>query len=286
MKIKIISIVSILMLITLSNTALAQQASTTEVKCPCEFNADNLVKQISTVKKGMVSCTVVNANGIDSDKKNAAIASGITIIVAGESSTANEAKNTPITVQWSLGYSNASSNNNTPENYCTTDVLNPSALKSINYNEYLVCLRSILLAAKAANVECIPIIKFPEPVTQPVDQQSAAQQPAMMDHVKIKEYFAQITPAAAPYKAAVQTCIEKTGTPKGCNAGTNGIPAAVTIPIGQIQEITVEDGVIKIAPVPKDGIKVTDNYVVYPEYKDGIVKWQTSGGAVTQGYAD
>jgi type IV pilus assembly protein PilA len=73
----------------------------------------------------------------------------------------------------------------------------------------------------------------------------------------------------------------------GCNAGSNRIPAAITSAVGAVTSLAVANGVITVTPVAANGIVATDTYILTPTIAgNGSVTWASSGGGVTNGYAN
>jgi prepilin-type N-terminal cleavage/methylation domain-containing protein len=99
-----------------------------------------------------------------------------------------------------------------------------------------------------------------------------------------RAYFSEVVTATAPYTTAIAACYQDLETLTGCDAGTNGIPAAMTT-VGSVNSITVTAGVITAVPVAAHGILDTDTYVLTPTVVNGIITWASSGGGVTNGYA-
>lgn len=101
-----------------------------------------------------------------------------------------------------------------------------------------------------------------------------------------RAYYSEIVSATAPFRVGVGECVQETSTLTGCNAGTNNIPAAVTVATGAVTSIAVANGVITVTPVAQNGILATDTYILTPTLAaNGIVTWVASGGGVTDGYA-
>ncbi|OGT45425.1 MAG: pilus assembly protein PilA [Gammaproteobacteria bacterium RIFCSPHIGHO2_12_FULL_41_20] len=101
-----------------------------------------------------------------------------------------------------------------------------------------------------------------------------------------RAYYSEVVQATAPYKAAVGECIQNLGAAAGCDAGTNTIPAAITAATGAVGTLAVDEGVITVTPVAAHGIAATDTYVLTPTVaSNGTVTWASSGGGVTNGYA-
>lgn len=101
-----------------------------------------------------------------------------------------------------------------------------------------------------------------------------------------RAYFSEVVQATAPYRVAVGECVQNLGTLTGCTAGSNNIPAAITSAVGAVGTLAVADGVITVTPVAANGITATDTYVLTPTVAaNGTVTWASSGGGVTNGYA-
>lgn len=66
--------------------------------------------------------------------------------------------------------------------------------------------------------------------------------PAYSSYVK-KAKFSEVLSLTQPYQTAVALCITDLGTLTGCNAGTNGIPAAPAA-TANLASLAVADGVI------------------------------------------
>lgn len=102
-----------------------------------------------------------------------------------------------------------------------------------------------------------------------------------------RAYYSEIVTATAPYRVAVGECVQNLSTLTGCNAGTNRIPAAIAAPVGAVTSLSVANGVITVTPVAANGIVATDTYILTPTIAgNGSVTWASSGGGVTNGYAN
>jgi len=101
-----------------------------------------------------------------------------------------------------------------------------------------------------------------------------------------RAYFSEVVQATAPYRLAVGDCARNLGKLTGCDAGTNNIPAAITTATGAVGSLAVATGVITVIPVAAHGIITTDTYILTPMVAaNGTVTWTSSGGGVTNGYA-
>ena len=111
--------------------------------------------------------------------------------------------------------------------------------------------------------------------------------PTMQNYSRRTHYNALIS-AVVPFKKAVSNCFKIADSLSECNSGTLGIPQAI-LPRDHakgIYSLNVENGKIKLIPRSQFGIKHSDNYVVSPIIKRGLLLWITSGNAVTLGYAN
>lgn len=103
-----------------------------------------------------------------------------------------------------------------------------------------------------------------------------------------RAYFSEVVQATAPYRVAVGECAQKLGTVTGCDAGSNAIPAAISSAVGAVTSLAVANGVITVTPTAAHGIAATDTYVLTPtvDGTTGTLTWVSSGGGVTNGYAE
>ncbi|HTM64135.1 MAG TPA: prepilin-type N-terminal cleavage/methylation domain-containing protein [Gammaproteobacteria bacterium] len=101
-----------------------------------------------------------------------------------------------------------------------------------------------------------------------------------------RAYYSEVVQATAPYRVAVGECVQTLSTLTGCDAGSNHIPAAITAATGAVSSLSVASGVITVTPVAANGILATDTYILTPTVAaNGTVTWASSGGGVTNGYA-
>lgn len=100
-----------------------------------------------------------------------------------------------------------------------------------------------------------------------------------------RAYFSEIVNDTAPFKEGVAECYQVLGTLTGCNGGTNNIPANITTTTGNLASLAVANGVITATPIAAHGILATDTYVLTPTVVNNILTWTTSGGGITNGYA-
>jgi type IV pilus assembly protein PilA len=76
--------------------------------------------------------------------------------------------------------------------------------------------------------------------------------PAYQNYVR-RARFAEVLSIGDSYKTAVALCYDTTGTLTGCNAGTNGIPAAAAASVSLAAGMTVVDGNITMTGTPAAG---------------------------------
>lgn len=109
----------------------------------------------------------------------------------------------------------------------------------------------------------------------------------------VKARFTEVINAVGPFKLAVEECWQSSSDITLCDAGSNGIPAALAN-TGAITSLGVADGVITVTPATANGIVAGDTYILTPSNTAGAVAapqagnklyWVASGGAVTKGYA-
>lgn len=110
--------------------------------------------------------------------------------------------------------------------------------------------------------------------------------PSYMHYTK-KSQYSEIVQTADSLKAAVVQCAEKLSTTTGCSGGSNGIPPNITSGngVGQVDTVSVTNGIITVAPAASNGFAGTDTYILTPTYSTNGITWTASGGACTKGYA-
>lgn len=104
-----------------------------------------------------------------------------------------------------------------------------------------------------------------------------------------RAHYSEVVQAAEPYKVGVEECYQITNVLDHCKAGENGVPTALMAEqsSGLVNSINVDtDGVITITPQNEYGIRPTDTYVLTPTVEHGMLVWSSSGGGVTEGYAN
>lgn len=103
--------------------------------------------------------------------------------------------------------------------------------------------------------------------------------PAYQTYTK-KAKFSEVISIADGYKTAVSLCIADLGTKAGCDAGTNGIPAAITAAQGVVASLTVDEGAITVT-----GTSAVDDktYIITPTVATTGVTWANTGTCVAAG---
>lgn len=107
----------------------------------------------------------------------------------------------------------------------------------------------------------------------------------------IKSRFTEVINATAPFKTAVELCVQSGNCLNGANitvAATGGrgqieVPDDQAAAIGKIGSITVSNvGVILATPVAGQGITATDTYQLTPtRLGNGTISWAVGGGCLT-----
>ena len=113
--------------------------------------------------------------------------------------------------------------------------------------------------------------------------------PAYSDYMK-KAAYTEVTSAMGPYKLATEECFSNLATLTGCDAGSNGVPAAPTAVTSKaFNSLTVVAGVITATPNAYKGIVVGDTCVLTPTVEGAVgtpqrLTWQYSGTCTTKGF--
>lgn len=104
--------------------------------------------------------------------------------------------------------------------------------------------------------------------------------PMYGDYTK-KARFGGLVSLVAPYTTATAICVQTKGTLTGCNAGTNGIPAALTTTNNPdlSAAITVADGVVTFTAAATAG---SYTYSATPDTgTTGSIRWTQATGSGT-----
>jgi prepilin-type N-terminal cleavage/methylation domain-containing protein len=97
--------------------------------------------------------------------------------------------------------------------------------------------------------------------------------PAYQNYM-MRAKYTEVIAAAAPYKTAVELCLQDFNAPAQCNLGSNGVPN--TIATRYVSRVTVAEGVITIFPVPGEGILAGDTFMLSPSGTPN--QWMVGGG--------
>ncbi|HJO35895.1 MAG TPA: prepilin-type N-terminal cleavage/methylation domain-containing protein [Gammaproteobacteria bacterium] len=111
--------------------------------------------------------------------------------------------------------------------------------------------------------------------------------PAYQDYTTRARY-SEVVQATQPFKLGVEECFQVTAALTNCDAGAQGVPAAIATGEagGVVDTVGVADGVITVTPVAGNGIVAADTYVLTPTAQSaGNLTWAASGGGVTSGWA-
>ena len=102
-----------------------------------------------------------------------------------------------------------------------------------------------------------------------------------------RAHYLEVVQATIPYKLGVEECYQINGALKDCTAGQAGIPPAITKHhgTGLVASLHVSQGKIIVTPDPNYGIESKDTYILTPTIQENSLRWTSSGGGVTEGYA-
>ena len=99
----------------------------------------------------------------------------------------------------------------------------------------------------------------------------------------VRARYAEVITAATPFKTGVADCYHTTSDLGNCNTGENGVPP-FSGSAGQVQSISVINGVIRITPEENKGIVANDTYILTPTVTNGVITWSNTGsGCITAG---
>lgn len=103
-----------------------------------------------------------------------------------------------------------------------------------------------------------------------------------------RAHYTEIVQAAAPFKVGISECFQTLGDLKDCQAGLNGVPAAIASGegAGLVDSVSInDDASINVVPREAYGFSSQDNYLLMPTIENNSLTWQAHGGGVTAGYA-
>jgi type IV pilus assembly protein PilA len=114
--------------------------------------------------------------------------------------------------------------------------------------------------------------------------------PAYQTYTK-KARFSEIVMAATAPKTAVEVCAQAQGIVSGtsitgCNGGSAGVPADISVASGGVASVTTTAaGKITVVPVQTNGLVTGDDYILTPTPDaTGKLNWAVTGGCVGKGY--
>jgi type IV pilus assembly protein PilA len=94
--------------------------------------------------------------------------------------------------------------------------------------------------------------------------------------------YSEVMAAVAPYKTAVELCLQDWNNVTNCDGNTNGIPGSVTT--RYVASVNVVDGAITVTPIAGEGIASADTYILTPTVANGVVatptRWVVGGGCL------
>ncbi|GHG77030.1 prepilin-type N-terminal cleavage/methylation domain-containing protein [Alishewanella longhuensis] len=98
--------------------------------------------------------------------------------------------------------------------------------------------------------------------------------PAYQDYTK-RARFSEVISLANGYKTAVSVCAQTTGALTACGAGTNGVPAAIAAPVGNVQSLDVSAAGV----ITATGTAAVDSltYVATPTLGANGTTWAITG---------
>ncbi len=114
--------------------------------------------------------------------------------------------------------------------------------------------------------------------------------PAYQQYTQKANYTEVILAATSP-KIAVEICAQTTMANNAtataltnCGAGSNGIPANLTVANGRVASVTTSAaGAITVVPTVANGLVAADTYIITPLITSGKVNWTVTGGCVAKG---
>ncbi|MGY3944596.1 type IVa pilus major pilin TapA [Aeromonas tecta] len=97
-----------------------------------------------------------------------------------------------------------------------------------------------------------------------------------------KARFTEVISATSPYKAAIEICAQTTAAGNGalsaCDAGTNGVPAAISAANGNVASVAVDDTTNAITATGTAAVGGW-TYVLTPTVTTGKVNWAVASAS-------
>lgn len=90
-----------------------------------------------------------------------------------------------------------------------------------------------------------------------------------------KARFTEIISATGPFKTAIEICTQTIGDIAGCNAGTNGIPAAISSANGNVASVDVDTTTHAITATAVGSAfgGTAYTYILVPTLTSGKITW-------------
>ncbi|MDH4561523.1 prepilin-type N-terminal cleavage/methylation domain-containing protein [Pseudomonas sp. BN411] len=117
--------------------------------------------------------------------------------------------------------------------------------------------------------------------------------PAYQNYTR-KAAYSEVVGAIAPYKLAVEECYQATSDVAQCDAGSNGVPTAITASSNAnalVNAVNVTNGAIQVTPKALRGITTNDTCTWTPAVNTATgggaltnLIWTASGNCVTNGW--
>lgn len=112
--------------------------------------------------------------------------------------------------------------------------------------------------------------------------------PSYQNYTK-KAKFTEVVQATQSFKIGVEECFQSTGNLSNCDAGTNGVPAAIESgsgAYGAVASVNVVGGVITATAASGGSPDLEGKtYVLTPTEAGGTLTWAASGTGVDAGWA-
>ena len=106
--------------------------------------------------------------------------------------------------------------------------------------------------------------------------------PAYQQYTK-KAKFSEVVLATSAPKIGVEGCAQVENDISVCTAGSNGVPADISVASGKVASVaTAANGVITATAVSSGGLN-GETFVITPALLAGKVNWTTSGTCVAAG---
>ena len=112
--------------------------------------------------------------------------------------------------------------------------------------------------------------------------------PAYQNYIK-RAAYSEVLSGMEPYKIGVTECYQTNAVLTNCNAGSEGVPSALTgKTAGALNAVTAAGGTITATPNAFKGILAADTCLLIPTETTTdpkVLTWAYGGGCLTAGYA-